>query len=63
MSEFSLCLNVLIEGVLLTKSDSDKLTYAERNFPTLISRTSHFAFEGCFLLLYIIIITINIILN
>ena len=48
MLEFSLCLNVLIEGLLLIKSDSDKLTYAERNFPTLISWTSHFPFVGCF---------------
>ena len=37
MSELNLCLNVVIEGMLLTKSASDKLTYAELNFPTLIS--------------------------
>ena len=35
MSVLSLCLNAVIEGMLLTKSDSDKLTYAERNFPAL----------------------------
>ena len=44
------CVNAAIEGMLLNKSDSDKLTYAERNFPTLISLTSLFPFEGCFLL-------------
>ena len=44
MSVLSLCLNAGIEGMLLTKSDSDKLTYAERNFPALISWTSQYPF-------------------
>ena len=63
MSVLSLCLNAVIEGMLLTKSDSDKLTYAKQNFPTLIGWTSQFPFCGMFFLLFIIIITIIIILN